>query len=102
MTRRPEEDEALDELVRAASDRAVDTDAIHRATIARIDGVGWGQGWMPEFGPRAFAGGFAAMLLAAGFAGYSAPFLFGPGFGDPILGLALGTDLGGFGFGGAQ
>ena len=102
MIGRPEEKDPLDELVRAASDRAVDADAIHRATLARIDGPARAFDWLPDVGPYAVAGGCAAMLLAAGFAGYNAPLLLGPGLDDPILGLALGTEVAGFGFGGIQ
>lgn len=86
--RNPDDDRQIDDLVRAASDGDVDTDALTRAVNRRLDAPARPWLALPSLGPATAAAGFAAMMVIAGAAGYALPGLYTPE--DALLNLAFG------------
>ena len=84
----------LDELIRAASERDVDEGAIFRSVLGQIDDAENRRSLfhLPTFGPGTVVAGFAAMMLVAGFAGYTLPDLTLGAEEEGFLVLAMGGD----------
>lgn len=84
----------LDDLIRAASNRDVDEGTIFRSVLGKIDDAEDRRGWfsLPAFGPGTAVAGFAAMMVVAGFAGYSLPGLSLGAPEEDFLVLAMGGD----------
>lgn len=84
-----DDDRRIDDLIRAASARDVDQDKLYRSVLDQLEPQpkpSWIK--LPSLGPNLVAAGFAAMLLFAGFAGYSLPDIGSDE--DQFLALAIG------------
>lgn len=85
------ESREIDDLVRAASDRATDETQTCFKVLARIDAEPAAPRWyLPAIGPQMATAGFAALMLAAGVAGYQLPEIASGSTEQDILLMAFG------------